>query len=133
MSRRALSVVVAMLFVVVVVPSGASALRTCPPRPSGFVLYDIVGTPGDPAPDPGEDALWDRFVTDAITAFGSLEAALEAFGFETEADLYAFLLEGWRGWDKNADDHICIQDFPDTPGTPAYIWNGIDNSAKVPG
>ena len=132
MHRRVFALVVALLSIVVMAPSGSAALRTCPAKPAGFVLYEIVGTPGDPAPQPGEDALWDRFVADAVTAFGSLDALMDAFGFETDADLYAFLLEGWLGWDKNADDHICVQDFPDTSGTPAYIWNGIDNFARVP-
>lgn len=126
------SAVVGLVLAIAFAPlASADIIRTCPAEESGFVRYEIHGQIGNPAPDPGDEPLWDRFAIDAVTAFGSLEALIEAFGFESEADLYAFLLGGWYGWDKNGDDHICIQDFPDTPGTPAYIWNGIDNSARV--
>lgn len=72
-------------------------------------------------------------MTDAVTAFGSVQALMDAFGIASEANLYASLLDGWYGWDKNGDSHICVADFPDTPGNPAYIWNVIDNAARLPG
>jgi hypothetical protein len=34
-------------------------------------------------------------------------------------------------YDTNSDGNVCIQDLPDTPGTPSYIANFIDNTANV--
>lgn len=115
-------------------PSTAAASGACPPSPSGFVLYEIHGSaenPG-PAPAPGTEPLWDDTVVAPFVAmFGSLEAGLEALGFASADELYAFVLAGWYSWDRNGDHMICMQDTPDTPGIPAYIFNAIDNSARV--
>jgi isocitrate lyase len=50
----------------------------------------------------------------------------------TVDELYTFVLQGWFRWDKNADRKICVKKFPEQGGTPAYIWNVIDNKARVP-
>ena len=44
----------------------------------------------------------------------------------------AFVLGGWTGWDRNGDSHVCVKDFPNTNGLPAFIRNFTDNNAKVP-
>ena len=53
-------------------PSGG-----CPPRVSGFSLYEFHGEPGDPVPAPGEDPLWDLEVAGALEeGFSSIEEGL---------------------------------------------------------
>jgi hypothetical protein len=34
--------------------------------------------------------------------------------------------------DTNDDDLLCVLDFPNTPGTKAYQFNVVDNTARVP-
>jgi hypothetical protein len=38
-----------------------------------------------------------------------------------------------QGLDKNDDDLVCVKDLPDTPGSPSYIRNVVDNTASTPG
>ncbi len=43
------------------------------------------------------------------------------------AELEAIL----QGLDKNDDDLVCVKDLPDTPGSPSYIRNVVDNTAST--
>jgi hypothetical protein len=47
--------------------------------------------------------------------------------------LYALVVSGWLGWDRNGDRMICVQRFPSgQQGKPAFFWNVIDNNAQLP-
>jgi hypothetical protein len=128
----AVATTVAIVFTVA--PMVASATeRGCPPTRSGFVLYEFFGQAGDPAPALGAEPLWDDTIVEPFTeVFGSLEAGLEAFGFESADELYAILLAEWLAIDKNGDSSLCQLDLPNTPGHPAWVFNAIDDNAKAP-
>ena len=42
------------------------------------------------------------------------------------------LLAALQGIDKNDDDLVCVKDLPDTPGSPSYVRNVVDNTAQTP-
>jgi hypothetical protein len=132
--RRSILVLLVVSSMFVALPShAASAPGGCPPAASGFVLYPINGEVGDPAPAPGVEPLWDvTVVAPFIEVFGSLQAGIDALGFADADDLYAFVIGGWLRFDHNGDSKVCVQDFPNTNGLPAFIWNFVDNNAKVP-
>ena len=41
------------------------------------------------------------------------------------------LLAALEGWDVNDDDLVCVKDLPDTPGSPSYVRNVVDNTAAT--
>lgn len=41
------------------------------------------------------------------------------------------LLTSLQGIDKNDDDLVCVKDLPDTPGSPSYVRNVVDNTAQT--
>jgi hypothetical protein len=41
------------------------------------------------------------------------------------------LLAALEGLDKNDDDLLCAKDMPDTPGSPSYVRNTVDNTAST--
>jgi hypothetical protein len=128
-------VVVAMLGAIVFPSAGvaSAAPGTCPPGASGFLAYPVVGSVGDPAPAPGVDPLWDLLASSAAEEGLTLQDLVVLSGSGTLDGLYAFVLGGWLGVDKNADRMICVQRFPShQQGHPAFIWNAIDNNAQVP-
>ena len=95
--------------------------------------YPINGEVGDPAPAPGVEPLWDvTVVAPFIEVFGSLQEGIDTLGFADADDLYSFVIGGWLRFDHNGDSKVCVQDFPNTNGLPAFIWNFTDNNAKVP-
>jgi hypothetical protein len=132
--RRSILVLLVVSSMFVALPAhAASTPGGCPPEASGFVLYPINGEVGDPAPAPGVEPLWDvTVVAPFIEVFGSLQAGIDALGFADADDLYAFVIGGWLRFDHNGDSKVCVQDFPNTNGLPAYIWNFVDNNAKAP-
>jgi hypothetical protein len=112
--------------------ASATSSGTCPRAASGFESYEVVGTVGDPAPAPGEDLLWDLLASTATEEGLTLTDLLAVAGFETLDELYANVVGGWHALDKNDDDVVCVKLFPShDQGTPAYIWNFIDNNARV--
>lgn len=42
------------------------------------------------------------------------------------------LLAALQGLDKNDDNLLCAKDMPDTPGSPSYVRNTVDNTASTP-
>jgi hypothetical protein len=120
----------------IVVPFGSAvsaAAGTCPPAVSGFTAYPVAGSVGDPAPDPGEDPLWDLLAASAAEEGLTLQDLVALSGSGSLDGLYAFVVGGWLGLDRNGDRMICVQRFPShQQGVPAFIWNGIDNNAQVP-
>jgi hypothetical protein len=128
-------VVVATMGAIVLPSAGvaSAAPGTCPPEASGFSAYPVVGSVGDPAPDAGDDPLWDLLASSAAEEGLTLQDLVELSGSGTLDGLYAFVVGGWLGWDRNGDRMICVQRFPSHQrGTPAFIWNVIDNNAQVP-
>ena len=111
----------------------SAASGACPPTGSGFVAYPVVGSAGEPAPDPGDDPLWDLLASSAAEEGLTLQDLVVLSGSGTLDGLYALVVGGWLRWDRNGDRTICIQRFPShQQGTPAFIWNAIDNNAQVP-
>jgi hypothetical protein len=131
---RGLLVIVTVGTIVFPFGSVASAAPgTCPPAVSGFTAYPVVGSVGDPAPDPGEDPLWDLLASSAVEEGLTLEDLVELIGADTLDGMYALIVGGWLGLDRNGDRMICVARFPShQQGVPAFIWNGIDNNAQVP-
>lgn len=41
------------------------------------------------------------------------------------------LLAALEKYDKNDDDLVCVKDLPDTPGSPSYVRNVVDNTAQA--
>jgi hypothetical protein len=113
------------------VPGVALAARpvaSCPIATSG---YEMVG----------QQTWWDRTVAgfeaegiqvyagDAFTA--AFEEFAAAAGFGSAQGLYDFVwITQWAGIDKNGDFLVCMKDRPQTPGNPAYFFNGVDNTAN---
>lgn len=42
------------------------------------------------------------------------------------------LLAALQARDTNSDDLVCVKDLPDTPGSPSYVRNVVDNTARTP-
>ena len=110
---------------------GAGPNDSCPASPAGFETVDPDGwwenslegfeaegiavyVGGDPAN--GFTAEFDEFAT--------------ALGFADGQALYEFIVgPQWDTLDQNGDGYVCMKPYPHTPGNPAYLFNGIDNSA----
>ena len=41
------------------------------------------------------------------------------------------LLTALQRFDKNDDDLVCVKDLPDTPGSPSFVRNVVDNTAST--
>jgi hypothetical protein len=134
-SVRGLLVVIAILATIVIPLGGmaSAAPGSCPPEASGFLAYPVVGSVGDPAPAPDTDPLWDLLASSAAEEGLTLQHLVELSGSGSLDGLYAFVVSGWLGWDRNGDGMICVQRFPsDQQGKPAFFWNVIDNNAQLP-
>ena len=102
---------------------------TCPPGPSGWDRVDV-------------DEWWDRtvagFAEEGIAVYdagGEYTAEFDAFsaaaGFGDGAGLEHFVrVEQWAEIDKNANDFVCIKDWPNTNGTPGYFFGGVDDNVR---
>jgi hypothetical protein len=135
--RRVRGLLVIATLGAIVFPFGglaSAAPGDCPPAASGFVAYPVVGSAGDPAPDPGDDPLWDLLASSAAEEELTLQDLVVLSGSGTLDGLYALVVGGWLGWDRNGDQMICVQRFPaQQQGKPAFFWNVIDNNAQVSG
>ena len=110
-----------------------AATRTCPASPSGWLPFEILGAPGDPAPSPGDDPIWDHTEDLAAIEGLTMQDLAAVFGLPDEDALYANLLGFMIGADHNSDGTICIKGFPlQQDRYPAYIFGGQDNNARVP-
>ncbi len=122
----------ALIAVVALVAPASAAPGACPRSTSGFVMYPIVGSPGDPAPAPGEDPLWDLLKEGAAEEGLTVEDFVELEGLPGLDEFYALVVGGWLGWDLNSDTIVCVKRFPPhQQGAPAYAWNIIDNNAQI--
>ena len=43
------------------------------------------------------------------------------------------LMAALQGFDKNDDDLICVKNLADTPGSPSFVRNVVDNTANTSG
>lgn len=112
-----------------VVAAGAAPTKGCPNDSSNFAAYEIHGTPGDPAPEPGAEPLWDQVVAGAASEGLTIEQLAASLDLDVDG-LYNLALEGWLGWDKNGDSVVCVKPFPDHDnGQPDYFANFVDNNA----
>lgn len=73
--------------------------------------------------------LWQLTLAGMEQEFGSVAAGLEAFGLDSLDALAADITAGALTFDKNGDGVLCLKDQPDTPGFPAYLFNGTDNTS----
>ncbi len=121
---------------VMALPAAASAAKpslSCPAGASAFERVDV-------------DRWWDRSVegfaemgiavyeADGVTFSAEYEAFAIAAGFSSAAETEFFVkVVQWAGLDLNQNGYVCMKDLPNTPGIPAFIFNGIDDTASVPG
>ena len=103
----------------------------CPTGASDFVVVDQQGW---------WDATVAGFETEGITVYvdgnpaNGFTAEFDAFavssGFADGQALYDYIWgPQWQRIDRNGDLLVCMKGYPHTPGNPAYLFNGIDNSA----
>lgn len=134
MARRS-TPYLAAVFLLLALTVPAAAADGCPAAASGFRYggVDWEWELGDGVPAPGDDLLWDITVIAGGFAEGLTPQELaEVFGVATVEELYAGVLAGWRGLDKNGDPGICFRPFPSQgQGFPAYFSNFIDNNARA--
>ena len=64
-----------------------------------------------------------------MTVQDTLSARLRGLTALSVDELDAIL----QGLDKDDDDLLCVKDLPDTPGSPSYVRNIVDNTARTPG
>jgi len=105
---------------------------SCPDESSGFVTVDQQGW-------------WDNtvagFVAEGIPVYiggdpangftEEFEDFAMAFGFADAQAFYDYIWgPQWQRIDRNDDLLVCMKPYPLTPGNPAYLFNGIDNTAN---
>jgi hypothetical protein len=78
----------------------------------------------------GENLLLQIGIAGSIEEFGSLDAALAAFGFGTLEEFYAAVVDpSFNKIDHNDDGVLCFKQYPAQGGRPAYIANAVDNTS----
>jgi hypothetical protein len=134
MRRIALSLLAAATLIVLSAPAvlGAKPANTCAAEASGYFLVD-------------RDLWWDVTVAgfeaegipvyeaDGTTFTAEFNAFAADFGLIDGAGLEAFVRgPQWDAFDHNANGLTCMKRRPNTPGNPAYLFNGVDDQASVP-
>lgn len=105
----------------------------CPSAKWMVSVFPLNWEPGDPTDPTGDNLLLQIGITGTIEEFGSLEAGLEAFGFETFTEFYAAAVDpAMNKVDQNDDGVLCVKPFPEqSQGKAAYLANAIDNHAAA--
>ena len=86
---------------------------------------------GDPIDPDGLNLLVQLGIAGTIEEFGSLEAGLDAFGFDTFDAFYAAVVDPvYNRFDRNDDGILCFKPYPSQSNLPAYLFNTIDNTAS---
>ncbi|HEX5826888.1 MAG TPA: hypothetical protein VFY23_05155 [Candidatus Limnocylindrales bacterium] len=128
MKRLAIGITtLATLAVVTAAPVAARPGYGCPAEASGFVRVD-------------RDGWWDRSVAgwaeagiavyDGADYSAEFDAWAAAMGLVDGAGVEAYVRGAqWDAMDKNTNDWLCMRDQPNTPGSPGYIFVGVDDSA----
>lgn len=105
---------------------------SCPAAQAGFELVDLQGW---------WDNTVDGFETEGIQVYvdgDPLNGFTEEFddfaisaGFADGQALYDLIWGAqWDTINKNGDSYVCMKAYPRTPGNPAYLFAGVDNSAR---
>lgn len=110
----------------------ASPNDSCPPPQAGFELVNL-------------QAWWDNtvdgFETEGIQVYvggdpgngftEEFDQFAMAAGFADGQALYDLIWGAqWTAINKNGDSYVCMKPYPRTPGNPAYMFTGVDNSAR---
>src|SRR5829696_424236 len=130
--RRTIAVGLIAVIAVVATASIASAQQACPVDASGWRLYPIVGRIGDPAPEPGQEPLWDTFVAAVADEGFTVEELAASLGFDDVDALYSFVLTEVLSNDMNANRQVCVRPFPETnEAYPGWVHNFIDDRVRT--
>jgi hypothetical protein len=120
------------LVALLLAPTGVAARSdggSCPAGPSGWERVDI-------------EEWWARtvagFADEGIIVYDGSGDYTEQFdmfaadaGFGDGAGLEFFVrVTQWDAMDKNANEFVCIKDWPNTNGTPAFFFGGVDDSVR---
>ncbi len=128
--HRGLVLVAALTAALLALPAATLAKSpggACAGGNSGFVRVDREAWWYDWTVPGFEEAGID--VYDGSEFSEEFEEFAVAFGFESAQALMGWVLgEQWDGIDLNENDYVCIKDVPNTPGTPAYVFVGTDDS-----
>jgi hypothetical protein len=129
MKRLALSAAaVLMLSAVLAAPVAARPPSACPADASQLQRVDV-------------DEWWDRSVAgwaeEGIPVYdggdysAEFDAWAQAFGLADGAAVEDFVRNAqWTEIDRNTNGHVCMRDQPNTPGSPGYIFVGVDDNAR---
>ncbi len=109
-------------------PVAARPDFACPADASGMARVDV-------------DEWWERSVVGWAEAGipvydgGGYSAAFDAwaqsFGLADGAAVEAYVRgDQWDLIDKNGNDYVCMRNQPNTPGSPGYIFVGVDDNAR---
>ena len=111
-------------------PAVAAPSGGCPNATWQTSVFPLDWQPGDPMDPSGENLLLPLGIAGSIEEFGSLDAALAAFGFGTLEDFYAAVVDpGFRKIDHNGDGVLCFKPFSANGNKPAYLANTVDNTS----
>lgn len=94
-------------------------------------VFPLHWRPGDPMDPTGQNALLQLGIAGTVSEFGSLEAGVAAFGFDTFENFYAAAVDpDYNRIDRNDDGVLCFKRFPAQSSNPVYTANTVDNTAK---
>jgi len=111
-------------------PAAAAPTGGCPNETWQTSVFPLDWQPGDPMDPTGENLIWQIGVAGSIEEFGSLDAALAAFGFTTLEDFYAAVFDpAVDKIDHNDDGVLCFKPFPTQGNKAAYLVNSVDNTS----
>lgn len=117
---------VAVVTVSALVAPAAQAVKPVGDCPGEQWLSTTIPTDVD---DTASD-LWQLTLAGLEAEFGSLDAALPAFGLSSLEELVELVIAGASAYDKNGDGTLCLMALPHTRGNPAYKFNAVDNTAR---
>ena len=90
--------------------------------------YPVGWEAGQDFDPEGTNTLWQATLDGLVAEFGSVDAALEAFGVEDLDGFAQLVVGGYLKYDKNLDGTVCWKTRPDSQ--PAYYFNAVDNTAN---
>jgi hypothetical protein len=133
--RRLISIALAagMLLATAGAALAAKPALTCPADASGHELVDVDGWWANTVEGmalEGIEVYVDGNPANGYT--GEFEALANDFGFDSAQAFVDFIYgPQWDAIDRNGDGYACMKPYPQTPGSPADLFNGTDNNASV--